>query len=135
MIDYKTIFNKELCYGLLSLANILIWMRVLSILFGGSYEVLAITILFFISLQSILLTKKLPSIETTGKILLGLLLIKSLISIGGYVLGGIGVAIATLLIIGRMIFKALTSDFYKGAINSIQDDFNDLFPKRRSKRK
>jgi hypothetical protein len=61
-----------------------------------------------------------------GKLLLVLLILSSLLSVGGFFFGAIGVSIVLLLLMGRMVYKAVTSDYYKSSMRLVQEDVNKI---------
>ena len=118
--------KKQLLYSLLSLANSIVWAQVLIKSIGYSYELIAVILLFYSNLTEYLLHRQFMSMASIGKLLLVLLILSSLLSVGGFFFGAIGVSIVLLLLMGRMVYKAVTSDYYKSSMRLVQEDVNKI---------
>jgi len=115
--------NKAIIYYILAITNMIIWVRLLK----GDFLINSLIVVGLFFYADIISSGKIE-LERIKNVLFYFWIINIIFYIMGGLMGSIGIAIASLALLGKILYRALTSKFYKDSVNNIVKDI-------RSKRK
>jgi len=115
MSGFKEIIRDKATINFgLAIINMIVWTRLLK----GGFIVSSVIVILLFYYANILTTGKL-SIEPLKNILFYLWLINVVFYFSGALLGSLGIIIASLVLLGRITYRAVSSDFYKSSVNNM----------------
>ena len=115
MSGFKEIIRDKATINFgLAIINMIVWTRLLK----GGFIVSSVIVILLFYYANILTTGKL-SVEPLKNILFYLWLINVVFYFSGALLGSLGIIIASLVLLGRITYRAVSSDFYKSSVNNM----------------
>lgn len=107
--------DKAFVNYFLAIINVIVWTKVIK---GGSFLDYSLIVVGLFALANILTYGKLK-LETLQKLLFYFWLINIIFYTAGAIAGSIGIAVAMIVLLLRIVIRAVTSDYYKKSINGL----------------